>query len=362
VFFDLSLNAGVLGDKHMQPGFTLQGSTNLTQPSTLTQAPAPVQTANTAPTTFNPQLGGGNPSIVTNFAPKGDPQVLGLSNINNATPHTVSNDPNLYQQVMNAHLGNLDRQISDAQTGFDLNSNRVNNSYNSQLSGLQGQNDLGNANYDQSVKAYNQNKVNTLQDLQSQLRGMVNGYQNQLGTYGAGDSSAGNVLSYALSQQGNQQQNRMQDQFANQETGLNLQKKGLDLGYQTGLGQLNDYKANQLQQIMNNYGTQLGSLQGAKSDYLGQQAEYLKNYSSPAAQDALNHLVALDQQLQAQGSTLNKAYQQQNAPTTDLSPYVNYNVQPVSQAQLSGLNLGQNAVNYDPQYNPITLKKTNQAY
>lgn len=181
----------------------------------------------------------------------------------------------------------------------------------------------------------------SLAELANQMRGQNQGLQAQLGSVGAGSSSAGLAGQQALAQEQNTNQANIDQQANSNITGAQTQEAGVNAVLQANLSQLNTYKQNQINQITNQYAQlqqQLATaLQTAQGEEKARLAEFGQNLTGTAIQSLTNLNSQINSQAQSlinQGNT--SATNLQNIPTAqavnpiqtqNLSPFVN-NTQP----------------------------------
>lgn len=243
----------------------------------------------------------------------------------------------------------------------------INNQYQGQANQLQDQFTQGGANLDLSQQALNTQKAQSLRDLGSTLRQQFNSYNNQLGVMGAGNSSAANLLGYALSQQANVGRGDIGTQYGLQQTGINQQRTGLQSNFNDQMTNLQAWKQQQLDSIAQSFAQTQQQIQSQMANTLGDKARFLALYAQnqAAAQQAIQQL----QQIQGQYGTavdqLQKSYGQVQAGphAIDAQFMQGYNVQPFTPEQLQGLsfqnNQAPNSTTSTGYIAPISLQKQN---
>jgi hypothetical protein len=303
---------------------------------------------------------GGTPQ--TQPQPQQQPQTYAGYGGSYSSPDTASL-ANAYGAQFDAQTQAIQNAMNLAQQVANSGQSRVDQSYGVQQGGLQQQLQMGNANLDQSQNQLDLAKSNSLRDLGNNLRLASQSYANQAGTMGAGDSSAMDVLNYALSNQGNRQRNDVLQNAGQQQTGLNLQRSQLQGTYDQNQKMLDDWHANEMQAIVNQYATQEQQFQQALANAQGQKAIDLAYIGKgQAANSAIQQLQNLQATYNANTNQLQNAYSNIQAPDASLGAGLTnaYNVQPISAGQLTTQNLSNNQASFSPTDINANLKKTDQ--
>lgn len=306
-------------------------------------------------------LGAANPSQTTGFGPLASGLTSPNHPVQGASTPQPSSAPSyaaaqtgtgtnatdfasLFQPLYDAQIGGLQNQLNALPSYQNADVAQVQNTYNPQATALQQQNTEGGANLDLAQGQLDTSRSEGLRNLGNSLRGALNGYQNQIGVMGAGNSSASPLIGYALSQEGNRQTSDLNTGYDQQQTGLNQQRTNLGASFQNQMDTLNAYKQQSLSQIAEKYSQQQAALQQQIAQTGGEEARYLAMYGSTAlAQQAVAQLQGLESQYSDQVGQLNSHFQQVAAPQTDLSQYTNpYQINAVTPDQLAPLTFGAN--------------------
>jgi len=327
---------------------------------------------------INPLIGNGSPiagssslnnlntSLATaNYAPpqttssSAPPAVLGTSTNTASTPAGYyggtgaysggatgvgSPDYSIFQSLYDNEIGNLQNQYNALPAYQNEATGSVNLQYDPQLNTLQTQNASGNANLDLAQNQLDTQHSQGLRNLGNQLRGALNGYQNQIGVMGAGNSSAAPLIGYALSQQGNRSMADMNTNFNQQQSGLDLQRKDLAANYQNQMDSLNAWKQSNLNDIAARYSQMQQQLQNQIMGAQGDEARYLALYGQTAlANQVISQMQGLESQYKDQVGQLNQHFDQVNAPQADLSKYAGpYQINQITPGQLQQLSFQNN--------------------
>lgn len=319
-----------------------------------------------APTQNQPSLGLINsiqpaPATSSNLSsPTGNQSTTNNTGGTNTNGTGTGYAPNVLSGLYDQQIGQLQNYANNAIPQYQtLDQNIINQGYDTQKTNLDAQHQLGQANFQHAQDQLDTQRANSLRDLGNQLRGMYNSYSNQIGTMGAGNSSAVPLISYALQQQGNTSTNDLNTQFNQQQTGLNLQDQGLETNYQGQLKSLDNWKNTNLQQIAENYAKQLDQLHQQIMQAQGDKARFLSLYGTQALADqALAQMQALNKQYTDQVDSIHGQFQGLQAPNADISQYTSgFNVSPFSPQQLQGLSLPANQVETTNSNIPVNLAR-----
>ena len=212
------------------------------------------------------------------------------------------------------------------------------NMYTGGVSNLQAQQAQGNAALDIARRKAQENQVSTLNDLTENLRNMFNSGQTYLGARGAGDSSAANQYSYALTQLGNKNRGNVMNQTASILNDINDRANQLQMQVTQGIKQLDTEKGTQLQGIAQWFAqaqAQIRATKGQNIVALGQQA----------LDNAMNAINQVNANAQAQKNSLlqwaeNNATTIQGLKSNMQQVFGNYNPQLPVAGNLPGLTGG----------------------
>jgi hypothetical protein len=185
-----------------------------------------------------------------------------------------SSTPN-YDALMNSINDIANQGLAGLEPQKQAQEAIANNSYGQGVSDLQAQQTEGNAQLATQSRKANENQTKTLYDLNDALRNSFNSGANILGGLGAGDSSAVNQYSYALTQQGNKNRGNVMAQTASIQNDINDRIASLQRTVTQGIKQLDTEKANTLQSIAQWYASaqnQIRATKGQNVVALGQQA------------------------------------------------------------------------------------------
>lgn len=273
-----------------------------------------------------------------------------------------SSDPaaaSAFKGLYDTEIGNLQGQYNALPAYQQAAAGNIQMQYDPQYNTLQTQHTSGLANLDLAQNQLDTSRSQGLRNLGNSLRGALNGYQNQIGVMGAGNSSAAPLIGYALSQQGNRQTADMNTNYNQQQTGINQQHNDLEANFKNQLDGLNAWKESNLNQIAQQYAQSQAQLQQSILGAQGDEARYLAMYGQTAlANQTIAQMQALENQYKDQVGQLNNHFQQVNAPIADVSKYAGpYQISQITPDQLSPLNFSANAVNSDAPTSTASLLK-----
>lgn len=196
--------------------------------------------------------------------------------------------------------------LQDVQNVFDLQKNQAQNqadnqinTYNTQKSGIQSQQQL------------------SLAQLADMIRGQHQGLQAQLGATGAGSSSALGMGDYALARQQNQNAAAINTQAGGNVANVNAQIQQVQNTLDPYLQSLEGQKQQQLHNIMSNYNDLMSRLESSIGQAQGEEKARLAMFGQTLSQAAADSLAALNngvaQQKQAYMDSITNA--KNSAPT-----------------------------------------------
>jgi hypothetical protein len=248
---------------------------------------------------------------------------------------TQQNNP-AYDQY-NSYLNNMYSLLDQNQASQNQ---QVGNNYDTSLSGINNDFQTGQDNLNQARTNIDQNQAKSLRDLSSNLRNSFQQGQNQLGNLGAGDSSAVDQYSYALTKSGNQSRGDLLQQTGNQRANVDMQQNALQRQQAQQISALNSWKSNALLNISSQYGQQRAQLEQLK---MSAPAQYIQGVQA-LNNNVMSQLQQVDQAHQAQaaqlGAGLGNSIQGLDLSGTNIQPQ-NLSVAPLQ----GGLNFLQNTPN-----------------
>lgn len=220
----------------------------------------------------------------------------------------------------------------------------VNNQFQNQSNALQTQKATGERNLGLATEQVQAGKVKSLADLGRQVQTMGMSYNNQLGAYGAGDSSAAGMVQQALSGMASKNRADVLGNASNQQRGIDLQMQDLNTEFDNNLKMLEDWKNTSLNDIATKFLQQRQAIQqqmiGADADRYQALAQLDANYVN----QAMSQLGALEAQYRQSSNDLIGQFQNMQGPNAAINPQLQqFAVQPISAGKLAQLRVAPNA-------------------
>lgn len=284
--------------------------------------------------------GQANWNDLTNFNNQQYSQFQNLSAppTNNTSVSTSKVDPNFVNQAYDTKIAGLQSVLDTLNPQQDAANLQVNNQYQNQANALQGQQAQGHRNLTLAQNQVDDGKAKSLNDLRNQVQTMGMSYNNQLGAYGAGDSSAAGMIQQALSGMASKNRANVMDSAAQQGQQIQLQGQDLDTEFNNNLKSLDDWKAASLNDIATKFLQQKQQIQqqmvGANADRYQALAQADASYTNQAIQQ----LAQLEGTYKQQSSQLVGQYQSMTAPNAQINPALQqFAVNPISAGQIQSL-------------------------
>lgn len=229
------------------------------------------------------------------------------SSVLNTGTQGINDNFNTYASGIDQLRSGLDKQIQDLQSGVGSLSDQINGQYGTNLNSLNSQQNQAN----QSVAT---NQAASIRDLEDNLRSQYAAANRQLGSVGAGDSSAVGQYAQAIADQGSKAraQLMMQAQQLHGQIGQQFSDQ---------LNQLNGWKSNQVLTLVNQFKSQQQQLDQSKIGANQQKVEQINALKLQLQQQASAALQQVDSQSSYWNDQLTKqqqAYQDQVAQIHDL--------------------------------------------
>lgn len=263
-----------------------------------------------------------------------------------ATPAATTNSSNPYDVNQPQLLAGLQQEygttIANAQAQVpEYTAIEGNMANNANTQATQQTNDENN-NYTSANNAYNTQNAATqsqqqlsLSELADQIHGQNTGLINQLGTLGAGSSSAVGTGQNALAKVQNTDRANIQEQAGAGTAEINAAQQALLTTHQSNLDQIQAYKTNQLANIASTYGPLIQNVTAQIGTASGEERARLAEYNVTLQQQAGTALQQLDQDIQ---SLTSATVAKSNEALSNLN--VNAAPTPVSVPTVSPFNVG----------------------
>lgn len=198
---------------------------------------------------------------------------------------------------------------STAKSGVDRN-------YNTSLGSLTTQRDEAYQNLDREGEKIDKQKTKGLSSLGDDIRSLIQGTNNQLGMYGAGSSSATDMLSYGAANLQNSASGDITDQYNEQVGDIDLNRHQFGRKYDDEKLKLDDWKRDKYTDIKNTFADQ-------RNDLLNQMNKTESNYQKALAGAGIA-APGVDSSINSRLSQITNTFKDTSAPQVgfgELSPY-----------------------------------------
>ena len=195
----------------------------------------------------------------------------------------------------------------------------VNNQWQNQANTLQSQKAIGDRNLNMAADQVEAGKVKSLADLGRQIQSMGMSYNNQLGNYGAGDSSAAQLIQRALSGMASKNRANVMGSASQQQTQIGLQRGDLETEFGNNMKSLEDWKNSSLNDIATKFMQQRQQIQQQMAGANADRAQALAQIDNSYVNMAMQALGNLENQYRSAASELVSKYQNMAAPNAQIS-------------------------------------------
>jgi hypothetical protein len=226
------------------------------------------------------------------------PQVQGQTDTSTpaATPDNSAAIAAAKQSALNnawwqSMIGQVDDQIGRLGHQADIGHQNISDSFNSAFNTLTNQKTSAQNQYNTTVDRTKQDNLTAKDGIDSSVRNGLTGLQRLLGMYGAGNSSATEIMApYAAGYEGNQQRAQVNNAFGRNMQDLDTNWNNTNQQFDDSFGALNTDRTNRDRELD-------AKLDGTRASLLGQKGTYQQNMGmAPDAGirtqiDALGHQV-----------------------------------------------------------------------
>lgn len=241
----------------------------------------------------------------------------------------------LYKQALNTTIAQLEGQLGTLGSQEGEANTRVTDQYNLTGGRLSQDYSLGKQNLAEATNDVTASKERSLYNLRQWLAAQGQGYQNQLGAMGAGDSSATGMVNFALGRQGARERGNVISDAAQQFGDIQKQGQQLQLSYDRNKQDLDLWKQTTLADIARRFAESRNQVNASILDARARAAA-----EQELTQEAINQLAALEQQYRSDATNLQNMYAQQAGPTQTLNKsLLDYTTRPVAQPNLTGIKM-----------------------
>jgi hypothetical protein len=264
-------------------------------------------------------------------------------------------------QAFNTQKAGYQNQLNVLQPQRQASELGVVNDYQGKLNNLQEDYNTGLGNLATSRNTINTSRERGLKSISDQLRLQGQSYRNQLGAYGAGDSSATGLINQALGQNASNNRGDVLFNSTNQLQGVDQQQQGLDTSFKRNRESLDTWKQDALNSIAQQYLTTKQQLEAEMANADANRYQQLAQISSSYNQQAIDALSHVQNLYADQASQLMDSYRNQFAQkNVQIAPELQqYQVAPIDAGRLAGLAMPSQV---NPDYSSLSLlrKRTGQ--
>lgn len=230
------------------------------------------------------------------------------------------------------------RSIFDTlQPQQDAATNQVNNQYLNQQKAVTDQRDMGNRNLNLASETVQAGKVKSLADLRRQVETLGMSYNTQLGNYGAGDSSAAQLIQRGLSGMASKNRSDVLYNANTQERGIDMKRNDLQVEFDNGIRALDDWKAGALNDIATRFMQQRQQIQQQMQNADADRYAALAKLDSNYVNQAIAALGNLETQYRSSANELVNQFRSMTAPQARIQDKnLNYDVSPIEAGQIGG--------------------------
>lgn len=278
--------------------------------------------------------GGGNDSPVTNTY---DAQAAA------ARQAAIQRQQNIdfVNQSFDTKLAGLQSQFDTLGAQEGAGTRQINNQFNTRNTRLNQDVQTGRGNLDTSANKIVDSRLRGLKSISDQLRQQGMSYNNQLGTFGAGDSSAQQLINYAIGGQASKNRGELVRNASDQTTAVESQRKELETNYQRNVQDLETWKGSALQDLSLKYAEIKNQIQNEMVNANIQRQQQLAQYDASVTQAAISQLQNIQANYQRQAQDLNARF---NAMAPDNAVNINqgllnYDVKPIDPGVVASVDL-----------------------
>jgi hypothetical protein len=241
-----------------------------------------------------------------------------------------------YNALYDSQIGQLQGQLGQLGQQRDVNNLQLQNQYQNSLNALQTQHGQGVRNLDFSQHQLEDSRARNLNDIAKQVEQMGMSYNNQLGSLGAGNSSASMMLNRALAGQASKNRGDVVRNASQQQQGLDMQRSDLESEFGNQMNQLQSWKQNQVNDLLNKYNDEFMKLQQAIAGAQGERAQMLSQYQPQLIQQAIDALGNLQTTFNQTHQNLVDQYNKAASASFNINPALQqFEVQPIDAGQVS---------------------------
>jgi hypothetical protein len=294
----VALSQGGLGSATTAPLQAPSAGNSIAPIAAATASPAKAPASTPTPAVTPSSGSSSNPYNIN------QPQLLaGLQQEYGSTIANAEQQVPEYTAIENNMSANANTQAAQQTSDENNNFTAANNAYNTQNQATQSQQQL------------------SLAELADQIHGQNQGLTNQLGTMGAGSSSAVGTGQQALAKVQNTDRANIQEQAGAGTEEIQAAQQSLLTQHQSNLDQIQQYKTNQLANIASTYGPLIQNVETQIGTASGEERARLAEYDVTLQQQAGTALQQLDQTIsQLTNATVAKSNEALSNLTVNAAP------------------------------------------
>jgi hypothetical protein len=238
-----------------------------------------------------------------------------------------------------AKLAGLQGQLNVLPSQQRAGELQLQNEYQTKQNKLDTSRSQGLRNLSQSERQVLDSRERGLKSLADQLRQQGMSYSNQLGTMGAGDSSASGMVNFALGGQASRNRGDLVRNASGQEVAIGNQRADLEVSYKQNVSDLTNWKQNQLNDLYEKFSNMKNQIANEMANASLQRQQQLAQYDAGVTQQAIAQLGNIENMYRQQSTQLQQHYQNMFAPKEiDIAPELQqYAVRPIDAGTLEGL-------------------------
>lgn len=212
-------------------------------------------------------------------------------------------------EISSAYDGYLS-QLDNMMGGFDTQKNNQNqiveNQYNQSVTDLGASRDSGMRDLNMQRTKNQEQQVKSLRDIADNIRNLFQTGNVMLGTKGAGDSSAANQYSYAVTRLGSRERGNVMDQTRSIENDIGGREAKLNEIYTTEKSRLKSERDNQILNIANQFEQARQQLLQAKAQGSLEKGLSLANLSKELLNQATTRMMQIDADMRSKANMLDQ--------------------------------------------------------
>lgn len=266
-------------------------------------------------------------------------------------------DPGLVNRAYDTKIAGLRSLMDTLQPQQDAANLNVQNQFTNQSNTLQSQRAIGQRNLGIASEQVQAGKVKGLADLRRQVETQGRSYANQLGAYGAGDSSAAGLISQALSGLASRNRAGVLENASTQDRAIKLQGEDLETDFGNQMRTLDDWKNGTLNDIATRFLQQRQQIQQQMITADADRYQALAQIDDAYTRQAMVQLAALEGQYQRGAQELVAQYQNVRGPQVAIAPNLQqFAVSPIEAGRIEQMRMVP-AVNQGNQPTPLALRR-----